>query len=52
MVLEAAVVVRCDSIVTFNLKDFVGTEKFGLRALTPVDFLRMLENEHDPSGSS
>jgi putative PIN family toxin of toxin-antitoxin system len=39
MVLELAVAARCDGIVTFNLADFRGIERFGLRALTPRDFL-------------
>ncbi len=40
MVLEAAVSGRCDYIVTFNLKDFRGIEKFGIIAITPGDFLK------------
>ena len=40
MVLEAAVSGRCDYIVTFNLKDFRGIDKFGIVAITPGDFLR------------
>ena len=40
MVLEAAVSGQCEFIVTFNLKDFRGIEKFGIVAITPGDFLR------------
>lgn len=40
MVLELAVEAGCDSIITFNLGDFAGVEQFGLRAITPRDFLR------------
>jgi predicted nucleic acid-binding protein len=42
MVLEAAVAGRCRYIVTFNVKDFAGVERFGIRALPPMDFLRIL----------
>ena len=40
MVLEAAVSGQCEYIVTFNLNDFKGVDKFGITALTPADFLR------------
>jgi predicted nucleic acid-binding protein len=40
MVLEAAVSGRCEYIVTFNLRDFKGVEKFGITAIRPADFLR------------
>jgi putative PIN family toxin of toxin-antitoxin system len=39
MVLELAVAAGAD-IVTFNLKDFSGTETFGVRALTPQTLLK------------
>jgi predicted nucleic acid-binding protein len=38
-VLELAVVSQAKEIVTFNLRDFRGIEKFGIRAITPKDFL-------------
>ena len=41
-VLELAVASSCDYIVTFNAKDFVGIEHFGLRAITPGEFLQKL----------
>lgn len=41
-VLELAVESNCDSIITFNIKDFVGIETFGLTAITPREFLRQL----------
>lgn len=44
MVLEAAVESGSDFIVTHNIKDFVGVEKFGLEAIRPGAFLRKLEN--------
>lgn len=40
LVLEAAVAGRCDAIVTYNRRDFVGIEKFGLRTLLPGEFLQ------------
>ena len=40
MVLELAVVSNANYIVTFNIADFKGIEKFGLRAIKPRDFLR------------
>lgn len=35
MVLELAVEAQCNCIVTFNLSDFRGVDKFGVRAITP-----------------
>ncbi len=40
MVLELAVESEVDFIVTFNLRDFSGTEQFGIKAVTPQGFLR------------
>ena len=40
MVLEAAVSGQCKYIITFNLKDFIGIEKFGIVAITPGEFLK------------
>jgi len=40
MVLELAVTAGCEYIVTFNRKDFGGAEQFGLRVVTPAEFLR------------
>ena len=42
MVLELAVTAECDFIVTFNQRDFVGVEQFGLAALTPKEFLQKI----------
>jgi putative PIN family toxin of toxin-antitoxin system len=39
LVLEVAVASQSSAIITFNLKDFVSVSKFGLKALTPGDFL-------------
>ena len=40
MVLEVAVEAEVDFIVTHNLRDFAGIEQFGIRAITPQEFLR------------
>jgi predicted nucleic acid-binding protein len=39
LVLELAVESQSKYIITFNKKDFVGVEKFGLKAVTPQEFL-------------
>jgi len=39
MVLELAVTANCDFIVTYNKRDFQGAEHFGLRVVTPKEFL-------------
>ncbi len=39
MLLELAVEANCSQIVTFNLRDFEGVEKFGITAKTPTQFL-------------
>lgn len=41
-ILELAVESGCDFIVTFNLRDFAGAEKFGVEVITPQEFLRKL----------
>lgn len=43
MVLELAIAARADYIVTHNVRDFVGAERFGVGILTPAEFLRKLE---------
>jgi putative PIN family toxin of toxin-antitoxin system len=40
MVLELAVKASCKFIVTYNLRDFLGCDRFYIRALLPVEFLR------------
>jgi len=39
LVLEVAVESESKTIITFNQRDFKGVEKFGIRAVTPRDFL-------------
>lgn len=38
MVLEAAVNGQCKVIITYNLKDFDGIERFAIEAMRPRDF--------------
>jgi len=42
MVLELAVVVRCDYIITYNITDFKGAERFGIEVKTPKEFLEKI----------
>lgn len=42
MVLELAVKARCDTVVTYNIRDFVGIERFGVSAVTPANFLESI----------
>lgn len=43
LVLEVAVAGRCDTIVTFNQRDFVGSDRFAVRVQTPATFLISLQ---------
>lgn len=43
--LELAVAGTADAIVTHNVRHFVGVEQFGVRALTPREFLQRIEEE-------
>ena len=38
--LEAAVSGQADAIVTYNLKDFASSERFGIRVITPAQFIK------------
>lgn len=42
MVLELAVKAGCQSIITYNIRDFAGVEQFGLNLLEPSEFLRLI----------
>jgi predicted nucleic acid-binding protein len=41
MILELAVAAGCRYIVTHNLRDFRGTKKWGIKAVTPAGFLKL-----------
>lgn len=43
LVLELAVAGQADVIVTYNLKDFAGSERFGLRVLSPAQFIKEIK---------
>jgi putative PIN family toxin of toxin-antitoxin system len=45
MVLEVAFAAGCHHIVTHNVKDFDGSEKLGVTAIAPRDFLRLIDNK-------
>lgn len=42
LVLELAVSANCEYIVTHNVRDFEGSERFGVQAITPKEFLQMI----------
>lgn len=41
-VLELATEAGCQIVVTHNVRDFVGSERFGVAAVTPGEFLRKI----------
>jgi putative PIN family toxin of toxin-antitoxin system len=41
-VLDLAVAASCDYIITFNQRDFAGVDRFGLRVVTPGEFLKLM----------
>lgn len=45
MILELAVAGRCDFIITYNVRDFSGVGQFGVRILTPGQFIKRLGEE-------
>src|SRR5215212_372287 len=42
LVLELAVSASCGYIVTHNVRDFKGIEQFGIKAVTPKEFLQII----------
>ncbi len=42
-ILEVAVASKTKTIVTYNLKDFKRVEKFGIRAITPGNYLEVIK---------
>ena len=42
LVLELVVTARCEYIVTHNIRDFKGSDKFGIKSITPREFLRII----------
>lgn len=54
MVLELAVEANCPYIVSFNQRDFAGSEKFGVQIVTPREFLLLIGeyDEHNQPATS
>jgi predicted nucleic acid-binding protein len=48
MILELAFAANCRYIVTHNIRDFRGCEKFGVEAVTPHDFLKIITESRKP----
>ena len=44
LVLELAVAAGCNAVITHNVSDFVGANHFGVRVLSPGDFLKELRS--------
>jgi putative PIN family toxin of toxin-antitoxin system len=42
MILELAVSAQSEIIITYNQKDFVGVEQFGIEVMTPKEFLERI----------
>jgi putative PIN family toxin of toxin-antitoxin system len=42
MILELAVESESDYIITFNKKDFEGTDRFGIKVVTPKELFRII----------
>jgi putative PIN family toxin of toxin-antitoxin system len=42
MILELAAAASCEYIVTYNLDDFKGVKKFGVRPINPKEFLQII----------
>lgn len=42
MILELAVSAQCEAIITYNKKDFVGVEQFGLQVMSPKELLEQI----------
>jgi putative PIN family toxin of toxin-antitoxin system len=40
LVLELAIAAQCDCIVTFNVRDFTGSDQFGVKIYTPFELLK------------
>ena len=45
LVLELAVEASADYLITHNIRDFEGSEQFGIRIISPRDFLGVLQQD-------
>jgi hypothetical protein len=48
MILELAFAASCRYVVTHNVRHFAGSERLGVQALTPGEFLRVLAQQPAP----
>ena len=48
MILELAFAAGSRYIVSYNVKDFHGSEQLGIQAITPRDFLAMIRRHPQP----
>ncbi len=42
MILDVAVKARCEYIITYNKRDFMGVERFGIQVMTSKEFLQKI----------
>lgn len=47
MFLELAFEAECDYLITFNKKDFEGIETFGIKVITPKEFLKVIGEKYE-----
>ncbi len=45
MVLELAFAAGCSHIVTYNVRNFLGCDQFGIKVVTPRDFLNLIRDK-------
>ncbi len=45
MILELAVAASCRFIITHNVRDFIGSERFGIETITPSAFLQIIRSK-------
>jgi putative PIN family toxin of toxin-antitoxin system len=43
LILELAVSGHADAIITYNRRDFIGCDQFGIRIISPKDFIKELD---------
>jgi hypothetical protein len=48
MIVELAFAANCAYIVTHNVRDFQGCEVFGVDAITPSEFFRIVNEKRKP----
>lgn len=48
MILELAFAANCRYVVTHNVRDFRGCEQLGVKAVTPGDFLQVINEGAQP----